>query len=507
MRSCGAPRTENPDPTGRSGRIEDSRTIRTRRSIDGAFVERSTPISDRGPFPTRAPQERALLVSVDYHKDDWTAQSSLEELARLSETAGLEVVGSITQNLQHPHPNTYVGKGKLEELVESVKALPADVVIFDDELTPAQLRNVEEALQAKVIDRTALILDIFAKRAVTHEGRLQVELAQLEYRLPRLTRMWTHLERQAVGGVGLRGPGETQLETDRRLARARIAHIKSELSDVHRHRELYRGRRRRSGLPVVAIVGYTNAGKSTLLNTLTDAGVLSEDQLFATLDPTTRRITLPGGRPVLLTDTVGFINHLPTTLIAAFRATLEEIAEATILLHVLDISHPNAPEQAETVREVLAELDIIGKPVVTALNKIDVLEEAPSPQAVAEDLGLPSEFVPISAAKGDGIDLLLQRIEAAIVDAQGYEHLDVHIPFSRTEMVNLFHRAGQVEQESFDEHGTHISGLLPRRISARFQPFVENGHHGPNGVSSASMLEQRDDDEAVLDAVGSADEA
>ena len=273
-----------------------------------------------------------MLVSVDYHKDDWAAQSSLEELARLSETAGLDVVGTVTQKLSHPHPHSYVGKGKLEEIAEAIGELHADVVIFDDELSPSQLRTVEERLQVKIIDRTALILDIFAKRAQTHEGRLQVELAQLEYRLPRLTRMWTHLERQAVGGVGLRGPGETQLETDRRLARSRIALIKAELSDVHRHRELYRSNRRRNNIPVIAIVGYTNAGKSTLLNQMTNAGVLSEDQLFATLDPTTRRITLPNGRPVLLTDTVGFINHLPTTLIAAFRATLEEISEAAVLL-------------------------------------------------------------------------------------------------------------------------------------------------------------------------------
>lgn len=409
---------------------------------------------------------------MDYRRDDWGAEASLEELARLSETAGLEVVGSATQNLAHPHPKTYVGKGKLEEIIESVGETQADVVIFDDELSPAQLRNVEDRLELMVVDRTALILDIFARRAVTHEGRMQVELAQLEYRLPRLTRMWTHLERQAVGGVGLRGPGETQLETDRRLARARISHIKAELADVHRHRELYRARRRRNNVPVVAIVGYTNAGKSTLLNRLTDAGVLSEDQLFATLDPTTRRITLPGGRYVLLTDTVGFINHLPTTLIAAFRATLEEIKEAAILLHVLDISHPNAPEQAETVREVLAELNVAGKPMITALNKIDMLEDDTDPAAVADDLNLPDDFVPVSATRNLGIDTLLQRIEDALGLADGVARVDVYIPYDRSELVNLFHQAGKVEHVSHGDEGTRLTGTLPRRLRERFEPFL-----------------------------------
>jgi GTPase len=417
-----------------------------------------------------------LLVAVDYRVDDWGAAASLEELARLSETAGLDVVGAVTQKLDHPHPNTYVGKGKLEEVVDLREQLAADVVIFDDELSPAQLRNVEARLETKVIDRTALILDIFAKRAVTHEGRLQVELAQLEYRLPRLTRMWTHLERQGVGGVGLRGPGETQLETDRRLARARIALIKTQLSEVHRHRELYRARRRRNNVPVVAIVGYTNAGKSTLLNRLTAAGVLSEDQLFATLDPTTRRITLPGGRPVLLTDTVGFINHLPTTLVAAFRATLEEIEEATVLLHVLDIAHDNAQEQAETVRELLEELNVAGKPTVTALNKVDKLGADADPSAVADELRLPTDYVPISAERGLGIDALLERIEAAVGEADGLARIAVCIPYEHSELVNLFHRSGQVEHAVFEADGAHLSGLVPRRLRPRFEPYVNGAH-------------------------------
>jgi GTP-binding protein HflX len=447
--------------------------------LSTSIAEQEHPIEERPPYSTRAPRERALLVAVDYRVDDWGAAASLEELARLSETAGLDVVGAVTQKLDHPHPNTYVGKGKLEEVADLREQLAADVVIFDDELSPAQLRNVEARLETKVIDRTALILDIFAKRAVTHEGRLQVELAQLEYRLPRLTRMWTHLERQGVGGVGLRGPGETQLETDRRLARARIALIKTQLSEVHRHRELYRARRRRNNVPVVAIVGYTNAGKSTLLNRLTAAGVLSEDQLFATLDPTTRRITLPGGRPVLLTDTVGFINHLPTTLVAAFRATLEEIEEATVLLHVLDISHDNAQEQAETVRELLEELNVAGKPMVTALNKVDKLGATTDPATVADELHLPTDYVPISAERGLGIDALLERIEAAVGEADGLARIAVRIPYERSELVNLFHRSGQVEHETFEADGAHLSGLVPRRLRPRFEPFV-------NGAQAAA---------------------
>ncbi len=346
--------------------------------------------------------------------------------------------------------------------------------MFDDELSPAQLRNVEKLLESKVIDRPTLILDIFASRAFTHEGRLQVELAQLEYRLPRLTRMWTHLSRQAMGGVGLRGPGETQLEVDRRLARTRISQLKEQLSQVHRHRELYRERRRRNNVPVVAIVGYTNAGKSTLLNQLSDAAVLEEDKLFATLDPTTRRIRLPGGDPILVTDTVGFINNLPTTLIAAFRATLEEIEEATVLLHVLDITHPNAPEQAETVRAILEELGVSEKPTITALNKIDNLDADLTPGDIRDDLNLPDDYVPISAREGTGLEALLARIEETVARSRNHVRLDVSIPYDRSELVNLFHRAGQVELEEFNEQGTRVVGMVPARVSSQFEPFIQS---------------------------------
>src|SRR5829696_4441279 len=303
---------------------------------------------------TQKPKEHALLIGIDRPRDAWTIQDSLEELARLAETADVEIVGSVTQRLPHPVTGTYFGKGKLEEVQALKESLEYDLVIVDDELTPAQLRNLEKLLEVKILDRTALILDVFARRAQTHEGRLQVELAQLEYRLTRLTRMWTHLSRQSVGGVGVRGPGETQLESDRREAGKRITHIKSELSQVHRHRELYRQKRRREGVPVVALVGYTNAVKSTLLNALSNSQVLAANVLFATLDPTTRQVTLPEGQEVLLTDTVGFIQRLPTQLVAAFRATLEEVQDADILIHVVDITHPNAEEQSQTVDKVLA---------------------------------------------------------------------------------------------------------------------------------------------------------
>src|SRR5690606_24348350 len=286
-----------------------------------------------------------------------------EELASLAETVDVEVVGSVIQKLGHPHPATFVGKGKLEEIKELLGELDYNMVLVDGDLSPAQQRNLEQALELKVIDRTALILDVFARRAQTHEGRLQVELAQLQYRLPRLTRMWTHLSRQGVGGVGLRGPGETQLEADRRVANQRISFLKEQLVQVHRHRELYRARRKDTPIAVVSLVGYTNAGKSTLMNQITGAGVFAEDKLFATLDPTTRRIELPAGRQVLLTDTVGFINNLPTQLIAAFRATLEEISEASMLIHVVDVTHPNAREQVETVKRTLEDLGVDDRPV------------------------------------------------------------------------------------------------------------------------------------------------
>ena len=455
---------------------------------------RKLPIT-RIPLSTNKPTEHALLLSVEEPKDAWAAADSLEELARLAETVDVEVVGSVTQKLSHPLAGTYVGTGKLEEIKERRDELGYDLVLVDDDLSPGQQRNLEKALDVKIIDRTALILDVFARRASTHEGRLQVELAQLQYRLPRLTGLWTHLSRQARGGVGLRGPGETQLESDRRELGKRITFIKRELGEVHTHRQLYRDRRRDTPVPVVALVGYTNAGKSTLLNALTGAAVLAEDKLFATLDPTTRRTQLPSGREVLVTDTVGFINNLPTLLIAAFRATLEEINEASVLLHVVDVTHPNAAEQAETVRQVLEELGADDKPVVVALNKIDALPPgngeinptvaSDAALARAADLGLGADAVPISAHHGWGFDALLARVETAMETDADFVPVSLAVPFSRTDLVDRFHRLGRVEETRFDENGTTILGRLPAALLGRFAPYV--AVRGAAGAHAAEL--------------------
>jgi len=299
-------------------------------------------------------------------------EDSLEELAQLAGTAGVKVVGSLVQRLSTPSKTHYIGKGKLDELLTRKGSANYDVVIFDDELSPLQQRNLEEALQVKVIDRVALILDIFAKRARTREGRLQVELAQHQYLLPRLAGQWSHLERHG-GGIGTRGPGESQLETDRRLIRQKIHRLKTKIEEVRKHRALYRQQRREKQIPIIALVGYTNAGKSTLLNALSGADAFVENKLFATLDPTTRRLTLPDRSDILLTDTVGFIRKLPPTIVTAFRATLEELGEATMLLHVVDLTSHNASEQCQTVEEILADLNLRDKPRITALNKLDLL--------------------------------------------------------------------------------------------------------------------------------------
>ncbi len=447
---------------------------------------------------TSAPIEHALLLAVDWRspargadraesgakKPLWSIEDALEELARLAETAGIEVVGAVTQKLARPEPGSYVGKGKLLEIKELKDDLGYDLVIADEELTPGQQRGLEEALGVKVLDRTALILDIFAQRAQTREGRLQVEVALLEYRLPRMTRMWTHLSRQTGGsgsgggggaagtggGVGLRGPGETQIETDRRRARDRIAMLKGDLRKVHDQRELYRERRRGHEVPIVAIVGYTNAGKSTLLNALTDADKLAEDKLFATLDPTTRRVRLPSGRDILVTDTVGFINNLPTTLVAAFRATLEEINEADIVLHILDITHPNAAEQSQATLQVLEELGAHDKPMITALNKIDLFDGGVIPDELARELELPEDYVPISAETGSGFDALLGRIEQ-VLDRE-LVPVSVNVPYAKNALVDLFRREGRVEGLDYNEYGTAISGQLPPRLLARFRPYI-----------------------------------
>jgi GTP-binding protein HflX len=370
-------------------------------------------------FTTEAKVEQAFLVGVGgkVSNHGWSVTDSLEELSYLTKTAGANVVGTLTQKLDTPSPTYYIGKGKIEELIGLKEKNHYDTVIFDDELSPRQQRNLEEALEVKVIDRSALILHIFARKARTHEGKLQVELAQHQYLLPRLVGQWRHLERLG-GGIGTRGPGEAQLETDRRLIYKRINLLQHKIESVRQHRALYRRRRKETGTPIVALVGYTNAGKSTLFNTLSKASVDVEDKLFSTLDPVTRRLALPTGQQFLITDTVGFIHKLPPSIIAAFRATLEELDEADLLLHIVDITHKNAANQCHTVEKILSELNLESKPKITVFNKLDLAlsSEAELKALTAipyfeEEILLPNEgIVLISAAKGWGMDELLNKI-------------------------------------------------------------------------------------------------
>ena len=370
--------------------------------------------------------DRALLVGVDLPDEQkvLSLENSLTELRRLADTAGFEVVGQVTQKLNHPNPKTFIGSGKVKEVKSIADDLLADVILFDGELSPRHQRELEELMRQdiRIIDRTALILDIFAQHANTRDGALQVELAQYEYRLPRLTRAWTHLVRQAGGGggrtggtagVGLRGPGETQLEVDRREIRRRISQLKDDLEKVRAHRQRYRARRKESNIPIISLVGYTNAGKSTLLNQLSSADVYVANKLFATLDPTTRRVDLPDGQQVLVTDTVGFIQKLPTTLVAAFRATLEEIAEADLLLHVVDVTHPHALAQAEAVHDTLEFINAEGIPSIPVLNKIDRLSNPDKAQLALNSF---PNAVAISALRGDGINELLQTIKSRLFE-------------------------------------------------------------------------------------------
>jgi len=445
-------------------------------------------MSKRTPQPTRPPRERVFLVGVEiYHqKQNLSLEDSLTELALLSETAGLDVVGELTQKLDRPFVETYIGPGKVEELKALAEETLSQVVIFDDELSPRHQRELELSLgiNVRVLDRTALILDIFAQHAHTAEGMLQVELAQYEYFLPRLTRQWTHLARQAgggggrtgsTGGVGLRGPGETQLEVDRRAIRTRIAHLKRELDKVRAHRLRYRAQRKRARIPTVALVGYTNAGKSTLLNRLTKADVYTANQLFATLDPTTRRVELPSGYQALITDTVGFIQKLPTTLVAAFQATLEEITEADLLLHVVDISHPNALNQFQSVQQTLEEIGAGHVPTATALNKIDLLGR---PEAARDTVRNYPKSVAISCKTSVGLSDLLDLIKQELYER--YMPILVRLPYRQGALISLFHETGQVERLEHERSGVLIQGRIPGRLFTQFSAWqVANNEDEP----------------------------
>ena len=430
---------------------------------------------------TKSKKESAFLIGVElsHHTNVLSAEDSIEELSLLSSTAGLKVVGSDIQKLSTPNPATFIGSGKVLEIKAVAESLHADVIVFDEELSPRNFRELEEAfgINIRIIDRTTLILDIFAQHAQTSEGKLQVELAQYEYLLPRLTRAWTHLARQAgggggrsggVGGVGLRGPGETQLEVDRRKIRDKISHLKLDIEKVRKQRQMHRAKRKKSMIPVITLVGYTNAGKSTLLNTLTHADVYVANQLFATLDPTTRRLEFPGGNAVLLTDTVGFIQKLPTHLVAAFRATLEEITESDLLLHVVDSTHPNAIQQWRSVIDTLHEIEADHIPMITVLNKVDKASNIDEMKTLIPEF---SNSLAISAKKAIGIDELVMTIKEELFET--FIPISVTIPYKNGHLISLFHEFGKVEKIEHKVGSVSITGSIPGRMMAEFERFMK----------------------------------
>ncbi len=406
-------------------------------------------------YEMKEQEERVILVAVSTDDNDDTLHS-VEELSELVSTAGAAAVGTVIQNRERIHPGTYVGKGKIEEIREMLFERDATGVICDDELSPAQLRNLEDALQTKVMDRTMVILDIFASRARTREGKIQVELAQLKYRAARLVGLRNSLSRLG-GGIGTRGPGEKKLEMDRRLIHDRISVLKADLEDVKRHREEQRKQREKGGTLSVAIVGYTNAGKSTLLNHLTQAGILAEDKLFATLDPTTRSLTLPGGEKVLLTDTVGFIRKLPHHLIDAFKSTLEEAKYSDVILHVVDCSNPQMDMQMHIVYETLRQLEVKGKEIVTVFNKIDRADADVTCRDPKSDYR-----VKISAKTGEGIDSLLETIETILRSRRIY--LEKIFPYHEAGRIQKIRKSGQLLSEEYTDEGIHVKAYVPAEL-------------------------------------------
>lgn len=424
--------------------------------------------------------EKTILVGLEREGvSRWDIEDSLTELRQLAATAGARVVDTVVQKLDHPTAPYFIGKGKAEEITRLCSEKQATSIIFDDELSPAQGRNLEELTKRKVIDRTQLILDIFASRARSREGRLQIELAQLQYLLPRLTRMWTHLSRQ-TGGIGTRGPGETQLEVDRRRVQDRIARLERDLRDVRKHRTVQREGRLRRNWPVAALVGYTNAGKSSLLNRLTGAGVLAADKLFATLDPTTRQLVLPNRQKVLLTDTVGFIRKLPHTVIESFKATLEEVQLADLLIHVVDLSHPQHHEQMVAVNHTIAELGAQGKQTVIVFNKIDALAD----QAIVQNqLHLHPGSVAISTRTGEGLESFFAELEMRL--SAWRMRAEFRIPTNESALLAEIHRVGHVLHIAYDGDDALVTAHVPPEIKSRLAPFEITVSTKPAAASCA----------------------
>lgn len=414
-------------------------------------------------YETKQLTERVILVGVSFMEGEDTEQS-LDELEELAYTAGAQTVGRLIQNREAPHPGTYLGKGKIEELREQIWEADATGIICDDELSPAQLANLQDLLDTKVMDRTLIILDIFAQRASTREGKIQVELAQLRYRSTRLTGLGRSLSRLG-GGIGTRGPGEKKLEVDRRLIRERISQLKQELEAVKRHREVARQQRSRNQVPVIAIVGYTNAGKSTLLNQLTGAGVLEEDKLFATLDPTTRNLKLPSGQEILLTDTVGFIRKLPHHLINAFRSTLEEAKYADVILHVVDVSNPQADIHMHVVYDTLNELKVGDKPVITLFNKVDALE-AKGAEHEYKDFRA-DKTISISARYRTGFEELEETIESILRESKMF--IERVFEYSRAGDIAVIRKYGQLLEEEYRAEGIFVRAYVPKDIYAQLE--------------------------------------